>query len=215
MKLVVGVMFATAAASTAALVGLVGLITVVASGVQADADVVGSYTLPLPVQLVSEATLAAPHHDYAAWDAAVPVGTSIYAVTNGTVATASTAGVYPTDPNRCGSTIAVAGDDGAHYVYCHLSRINVNAGDRVVAGHQIGLSGGAPGAPGAGNTTGPHLHLGIRVDGVTVCPQPLLLAIHHGAPISPTHAPTSGCTTAGSEYDWPEWLDQNHPRSNG
>jgi len=215
MKLVFGVLFATAAASTAALVGLVGLVAVVAGGVIADANVVGSYALPLPVELVSEATLAAPHHDYAAWDAAVPVGTPIYAITNGTVATASTTGVYPADPNRCGTTIATAGDDGAHYVYCHLSRIDVRAGDLVVAGQQIGLSGGTPGAPGAGNTTGPHLHLGIRVDGVTVCPQPLLLSIHRGAPISPTDAPTSGCSSPGSELDWPTWLDQNHPRSIG
>ena len=73
----------------------------------------------------------------------------------------------------------------------HLSIVTVSAGDDVVAGQAIGLSGGEPGTPGAGNTTGPHLHLGIRAYGQPVCPQPLLLAILRGTPIPPTAAPTS------------------------
>jgi hypothetical protein len=81
---------------------------------------------------------------------------------------------------------------------------------RVVAGQQIGLSGGAPGAVGAGNTTGPHLHLAVRTDGTPVCPQPLLLAIAIGRPMAPFAAPSTGCVTGATTTDWPRWLDL-HP----
>ncbi len=46
-----------------------------------------------------------------------------------------------------------------------------------------------------GNSTGPHLHLGIRrPDGRSVCPQPLLAAWHAGIPAHPATAPTTGWT---------------------
>ncbi|MEZ5230266.1 MAG: M23 family metallopeptidase [Acidimicrobiales bacterium] len=111
------------------------------------------------------------------------------------------------------TTVIITGTDGATYTYCHLSAVAVAAGDDVTAGQAIGLSGGQPGAPGAGNTTGPHLHLGIRVYGQSVCPQPLLLAILRGTPIPPTAAPTSGCYHPGPATDWPNWLDNALARS--
>lgn len=44
--------------------------------------------------------------------------------------------------------------------WVHLSRVDVERGQTVSRGTQIGLSGGAPGKPGSGpSTTGPHLHL--------------------------------------------------------
>ena len=50
------------------------------------------------------------------------------------------------------------------WAYAHLSTLAVKRGDLVQAGEPIGLSGGTPGAFGAGRTsTGPHLHLGLRV----------------------------------------------------
>jgi hypothetical protein len=53
------------------------------------------------------------------------------------------------------------------------SRLTVNLGELVVAGQQIMLSGNT------GHSSGPHLHLhlGIRIDGVDYCPQPLLVAV--------------------------------------
>ncbi|MFN0029304.1 MAG: M23 family metallopeptidase, partial [Acidimicrobiales bacterium] len=124
------------------------------------------------------------------------------AMVNGTVVTATAAGIYPTDPNRCGTTIAIAGHDGAHYLYCHLSQLAVTPGQAITAGTLIGLSGGQPGTPGAGNTTGPHLHLAIRVNGTAICPQLLLLATYRQQPFAPTAAPTAGCVDGAPLTDW-------------
>ena len=164
------------------------------------------YALPVAAEFVDETALARPHHDYPAWDIGVPVGTPVFAVTDGTVITATTAGVYPSDPNRCGSTVVIAGDDGADYVYCHLSDVAVTSGQQLSAGVRIGLSGGQPGAAGAGNTTGAHLHLGIRVSGTSICPQPLLVAINRDQPIAPSKAPSDGCVVGEPLTDWPRWL---------
>ena len=175
----------------------------------AAATPVAGYALPIPG--LDEALLTRPHHDYPAWDAAVPVGTPLFAMVAGTVTTASHAGIYPADPNRCGNTVTIAGVDSATYTYCHLSNIAVAQGQVVGAGTLIGLTGGVPGTPGAGNTTGPHLHLGIRINGASICPQPLLLAIARRIPINPAIAPSAGCISERPTTNWPTWLDQLNP----
>ena len=172
---------------------------------------IAGYALVVPAALATEPSLSRPHHDYAAFDLGIPVGTPLFAMTTGTVTTASSAGIFPNDPNRCGTTVAIAGVDGATYTYCHLSRLAVVPGQVVAAGTPIGLSGGQPGAPGAGNTTGPHLHLGIRFAGVTICPQPLLLAIYRANPLNPAIAPAVGCVQGRPTTDWGRWLDQITP----
>ena len=156
----------------------------------ANGYVVGDYALPLPLELITANPywLTAPHHDYPAWDAPIPVGTPLFAMTSGTVTVALA------DEGRCGGTVVITGNDGHSYVSCHLSSVMVVSGQEVAAGQQIGLSGGMPGAIGAGNTTGPHLHQAIRVNGVSICPQAVLVAIYAGAPIDPAGAPRSGCT---------------------
>jgi murein DD-endopeptidase MepM/ murein hydrolase activator NlpD len=52
--------------------------------------------------------------------------------------------------------------------YMHLSKIEVKVGQRVVKGQRIGLSGAT------GRVTGPHLHLGVRWQGMYVDPVLLL-----------------------------------------
>jgi murein DD-endopeptidase MepM/ murein hydrolase activator NlpD len=47
-------------------------------------------------------------------------------------------------------------------LYAHLRSIIVRNGQKVKAGQIIGLSGGKKGAPGSGNSTGPHLHYEVR-----------------------------------------------------
>lgn len=55
-------------------------------------------------------------------------------------------------------------------LYGHLSAFHVSAGQQVFTGQIIGKSGGRPGTPGAGFSTGPHLHFGVRVKGASVDP---------------------------------------------
>lgn len=56
-------------------------------------------------------------------------------------------------------------------VYGHLSRIDVNEGDKVKKGQLIGLSGGRPGTAGAGQySNGPHLHFEVWYNNEAVDP---------------------------------------------
>ena len=170
---------------------------------------VGGYAYPVPLGYATEAIATRPHHDYPAADIALPVGTSLFAMADGTISVAiGNAGIYqPGGSGRCGNTVIIEGIDGARYTYCHLSLVNVNVGDQVAAGELLGLSGGQPGTPGAGNTTGPHLHLSVRAYGQAVCPQPVLLGIIRHTPIPPTAAPTSGCIGGQPGTDWAAWLE--------
>lgn len=49
-------------------------------------------------------------------------------------------------------------------VYGHLKEVNVEGGDRVLAGEKIGSVGST------GNSSGPHLHFVVKKDGEEVDP---------------------------------------------
>ncbi|MEO3776419.1 M23 family metallopeptidase [Micromonospora sp. B11E3] len=120
-----------------------------------------------------------PHHDYPAIDLPTVTGTTTYAITSGTVGYAS---------GSCGYGIGITGDDGAYYLYCHLSSRSVASGSRVSAGQVIGYTGAT------GNVTGPHLHLEVRVNGANRCLQNMLLAIYDGTAVpAPSSLPSTGC----------------------
>ncbi len=178
---------------------------------------VGGYAYPVPLGYATEAIATRPHHDYPAADIALPVGTSLFAIADGVISVAiSNADIYvPGGSGRCGNTVIIEGIHGTRYTYCHLSLVNVNVGDQVAAGELLGLSGGQPGTPGAGNTTGPHLHLSVRAYGQAVCPQPMLLGIIRHTPIPPAAAPTSGCISGKAGTDWAAWLSQIAPVPTG
>lgn len=124
-----------------------------------------------------------PHHDYPAADIPVPTGTPLYAITSGEIVSLPTSG-------KCGIGVVLNGDDGAQYSYCHGQPGShaVTAGQRVDAGQTLMLSAST------GNSTGPHLHVGVRVDGEQRCPQTLLVSIAEGAPLDPRGLPPSGCS---------------------
>ncbi|MFF8914295.1 peptidoglycan DD-metalloendopeptidase family protein [Streptomyces sp. NPDC015032] len=82
-------------------------------------------------------------------DFPVFTGTSVKAITSGTVVTAGWGGAY-------GNQVVIKHADGHYSQYGHLSSISVAAGQSVSTGQQIGLSGST------GNATGPHLHFEVR-----------------------------------------------------
>lgn len=90
-------------------------------------------------------------------DYAVPVGSRIVAAADGVVSETGTHrqyGYYVIIRHAAKSTL-----------YGHLSKILVSKGQKVRRGEVIALSGGKKGAPGAGSSTGPHLHFEIRSHG--------------------------------------------------
>ncbi len=85
-------------------------------------------------------------------DFATGYGTAIHSVAAGTVTSAGYDGAY-------GYKTVVTHDDGTEVWYCHQSAVDVAVGDQVGPGQVIGYVGTT------GNTTGPHLHLEVRVSG--------------------------------------------------
>jgi murein DD-endopeptidase MepM/ murein hydrolase activator NlpD len=137
-------------------------------------------SLPLPHGALPRSEYDDPHHDYPAIDLPVPTGTPALAARAGTVVII--------DDASCGRGINLTGTDGAVYTYCHFSAWSVSAGATVSPGQQIGLTGNT------GNSTGPHLHFGIRTGTTRRCPQNWLLAVYDGlAPPAATSLPTTGC----------------------
>lgn len=90
--------------------------------------------------------------DFAAYQ-----GTSIYAWKDGVVTTACWSGGY-------GNFIEIKHNDGTISRYGHLSGYAVSKGQTVSAGQTIGYVGST------GNSTGPHLHFEIKVNGSFVNP---------------------------------------------
>ncbi len=133
-----------------------------------------------------------PHHDYPAWDWAIPAGTPIYAIRGGTVV-AITNNPYncyrQAGCEACGLGVTINDDLGSSWTYCHGSAIHVAIGDPIAAGRQLLSSGNS------GNSSGPHLHLGLKVDAVSRCPQPLIRSLYtSGLAMEPSALATSGCT---------------------
>lgn len=103
-------------------------------------------------------------HQHAGIDYAVPVGTAVRAPAAGTIDVAGERQGY-------GNAIYINFGGGTTGRFGHLSKFNVKPGDRVEAGDIIGYSGGAPGTPGAGRSTGAHLHYEVRRGGKAVDPR--------------------------------------------
>lgn len=104
-----------------------------------------------------------PGHRHAGIDIKTEVGTAIRAAAAGIVEIAAERGAF-------GNLIEMGHGRGTSTRYAHLSRFAVEPGQWVEQGQVIGYSGGAKGAPGAGNSTGPHLHYEVRQGAKSVDP---------------------------------------------
>ena len=91
-------------------------------------------------------------------DIAAVQGTDIHVIADGTVTSASYNGAY-------GNLVKVDHGNGVETWYAHTSKMFVKKADTVKAGDIIAKVGST------GNSTGPHLHLEIRINGEHVNPQ--------------------------------------------
>lgn len=94
-------------------------------------------------------------------DYGVDVGTPIYSPGFGVVVGSSC-----DDINGGRVIIDIPRPDGTvlTFIFLHMSERYVRLGDRVSKGDVLGLSGGMPGQPCAGQSTGPHVHVSLKVD---------------------------------------------------
>ena len=91
-------------------------------------------------------------------DIATSTGTPIVAAASGTVTFSGYKGSY-------GNMIVISHGNGVQTYYGHCSQLYLSAGATVSQGQTIATVGST------GNSTGPHLHLEIRVNGVAYNPQ--------------------------------------------
>ncbi len=89
-------------------------------------------------------------------DFAAPIGTPVVAAGAGTVTVEH--------PDWAGNLVRIDHGGGVETLYAHLSRVDVTDGQVVREGDPVGLVGDR------GNTTGPHLHLEVRLDGTAYDP---------------------------------------------
>ncbi|MCI0338846.1 MAG: M23 family metallopeptidase [Acidobacteria bacterium] len=89
------------------------------------------------------------------------IGTPVLAMNSGTV-------ILARDLFYEGGFVVIDHGNGLLTLYMHLSEINVNEGNPVRKGEIIGSSGAT------GRVTGPHLHVGVRWQGIYVDPETLL-----------------------------------------
>lgn len=90
-------------------------------------------------------------------DIGAPWGAPIYSAGAGVVTSAGWNGGY-------GNAVTIDLDNGFTTLFGHMSTISVSAGDRVAPGQIVGLVGST------GNSTGPHLHYSIFLNGQPIDP---------------------------------------------
>ena len=102
-------------------------------------------------------------HRHEGVDVAASEGSPIPAVWGGTVVQAGERGGY-------GNAVEIDHGNGVHTLYAHAKALTVKEGDQVAPGDVIANVGST------GRSTGPHLHLELRVNGRAVDPQTALKA---------------------------------------
>ena len=91
-------------------------------------------------------------------DIATSTGTPVLAAASGTVTFSGRKGSY-------GNLLVITHSNGVQTYYGHCSKLYVSAGTTVTQGQTVAAVGST------GNSTGPHLHFEVRVNGVAYNPQ--------------------------------------------
>lgn len=103
-------------------------------------------------------------------DIAMPSGSNVYAPEGGIVSR-----IVDYGDMSLGKAVFVKTRAGFQYIFGHLSEVKVHEGERVHGGDLLALSGNS------GNSTGPHLHLGlINKSGAFVDPAAGTASIDNG-----------------------------------
>jgi murein DD-endopeptidase MepM/ murein hydrolase activator NlpD len=150
-------------------------------------EVTGEFSLPVARRWYNQHPdwFSKPHHDYPAADIPVPTGTAIFSVSAGKIVRAG-------DLGSCGRGVIVDVGGGVEFAYCHGldggSVPGAKTGDQVTAGQRIMNSDNT------GNSSGPHLHFQIKINGQLRCPQRLFKGIAEGRVPDIRSLPSSGCT---------------------
>ena len=129
------------------------------------------YAYPLPYQYTRLTSLFGPrihpitkkYNNHTGIDIPAPGGTKVTAVQGGIVVTSAYA------PSSYGEYVVIAHGNGVTTLYAHMQRGSrtVKEGDAVSQGQVIGLVGTT------GSSTGNHLHLEYKVNGVRNDPKKL------------------------------------------
>ena len=132
----------------------------------------GKITSPFGTRRLLNGKLKSYHNGV---DFRAPTGTPIYAVNDGIVR-------FTKDLFYSGKHVIVDHGLGVYTTYSHLSKFSVTPDQFVGRGQEIGLAGST------GRSNGPHLHLGAKINGVTVNPLQLMQILHPlvdaGAPVA-------------------------------
>jgi len=131
----------------------------------------GDVLLNWPLKPIDDIYITAHFHDptypfrqrfaHPGTDLRCSVGTPVYAAAGGYVAWNKLGKAY-------GNYLMIVHPGNIATIYGHLSKFVAHPDMYVQRGDLIGYSGGMPGQPGAGLSTGPHLHFEVRQNGIPV-----------------------------------------------
>ena len=122
----------------------------------------GSWVWPMPASHDISSGFGARWGDtHRGIDIPCEEGSDVVASNSGTV-------IYVGEYGTGGNAVLIDCGEGMVNYYYHLSGFNVSTGDTVLAGEVIAFSGNT------GNSTGPHLHFGVSIEGEYVDPMEYL-----------------------------------------